>query len=695
MAKTALITGITGQDGSYLAEFLLSKGYVVHGLIRRASTFNTQRLEHLYQDPHSPETRLFLHYGDLSDSSQLTNLIYEIHPEEIYHLGAQSHVLVSFDMPEFTGDITGLGTIRILEAIRKSGIRCRFYQASSSELFGDAPAPQNEKTPFRPRSPYAAAKLYSYWMVRTYREGYRLFASNGIMFNHECVTANTPVLIRRNGMIDFVEIADIVPHRTDPRHGLRYTTIPTEETEVWDGGRWTRITAMTANWNDPGKPNGKRVRRICARGAVLAATDAHVCFRKGGEEVRCGDLKLGDHLELKDLPSPASETNLTENEAWLLGAMVAEGWVDGEDGKANFTNQDSKYVEQMASTWRQVTGEWSSPYEAKSGFPRGGSVLQLRLQGAPEYNRWLAQSIYTRSGEKRVPLRILNAPKAIQLVFLRGYNAGDGLQAGHGDYEFESFKTKSAILAAGFFWLANATLKQRAIVCVEVRDGQPYYQINLNSPDPSLGGKGQHLKRPSEEIVKIQELTEPGWLFDLATESGTFSAGVGFGWIHNSPRRGETFVSRKITRATAMILAKKQEKLYVGNLEARRDWGFAPEYVVGMWQMLQQDEPLDLVFGTGETHSVSEFAQEAFGYVHLDWKRFVELDARYLRPTEVESLRADPAEAKRQLGWEPLVKFRDLVRIMMDSELEAQGLPSPGEGKRLLADGRFSWLKRP
>ncbi len=183
--KRALITGITGQDGSYLAEFLLSKGYEVHGLIRRASTFNTGSIDHVYTDPHIPDTRLFLHYGDLSDSGQLTNLIYNIQPDEIYHLGAQSHVRVSFDMPEYTGDITGLGTARLLEAIRRSGIKTKYYQASSSEMFGAAPPPQNEHTPFYPKSPYAAAKVYAYWMVTNYREGYNLFACNGILFNHE------------------------------------------------------------------------------------------------------------------------------------------------------------------------------------------------------------------------------------------------------------------------------------------------------------------------------------------------------------------------------------------------------------------------------------------------------------------------------------------------------------------------------
>jgi GDPmannose 4,6-dehydratase len=183
--QRAFVTGITGQDGSYLAELLLEKGYEVHGLIRRSSTFNTDRIDHIYQDQHVTGTRLFLHYGDLSVSGQMADLIYNIKPDEVYHLGAQSHVRVSFDMPEYTGDVTGLGAVRLLEAIRKTGVKTRFYQASSSEMYGSAPAPQNEKTPFEPRSPYAAAKVYAYWLARNYREGYNLFASNGILFNHE------------------------------------------------------------------------------------------------------------------------------------------------------------------------------------------------------------------------------------------------------------------------------------------------------------------------------------------------------------------------------------------------------------------------------------------------------------------------------------------------------------------------------
>jgi len=185
MTSKALITGITGQDGSYLAEYLLSKGYEVHGIIRRASTFNTHRIDHIYIDPHNPKAKLFLHYGDLADPGMITEMLYNIKPDEIYHLGAQSHVRVSFDMPEYTGNVTGLGTTRLLEAIRRSGIKTKFYQASSSELFGSAPPPQSEKTPFEPQSPYAIAKLYAYWMTINYRKAYKMFACNGILFNHE------------------------------------------------------------------------------------------------------------------------------------------------------------------------------------------------------------------------------------------------------------------------------------------------------------------------------------------------------------------------------------------------------------------------------------------------------------------------------------------------------------------------------
>jgi GDPmannose 4,6-dehydratase len=332
--KRALITGITGQDGSYLTELLLARGYQVFGIVRRSSSFNTNRIDHLYQDPHEPDPRLRMFYGDLNDSGSLNKILRHTEPDEIYNLGAQSHVRVSFDIPEYTADVTGLGAIRILEAIREAGIRPKYYQASSSEMFGKAPAPQNEQTPFHPRSPYAAAKVFAYHSTVNYREAYGLFACNGILFNHE------------------------------------------------------------------------------------------------------------------------------------------------------------------------------------------------------------------------------------------------------------------------------------------------------------------------------------------------------------SERRGETFVTRKITRGATRIKLGLQDKLYLGNLEAKRDWGYARDYVEAMWLMMQADKPDDYVIATGETHSVREFVEEAFNYLDLDWKEFVETDPRYYRPSEVDLVLGDYSKARRILGWEPKVGFRELVRLMVDHDLELarlEGLKSQGQ----------------
>jgi GDPmannose 4,6-dehydratase len=333
--KKALITGITGQDGSYLAELLLAKGYEVHGIKRRSSSFNTARVDHLLADWHNREARLFLHFADLADSTSLVKLLYRLSPDEIYHLGAQSHVRVSFDIPEYTGDVTALGTTRLLDAIRETGLPARFYNAASSELFGQAvEQPQNEKTPFQPRSPYGCAKLYSYWMTTNAREGYGLFAVNGILFNHE------------------------------------------------------------------------------------------------------------------------------------------------------------------------------------------------------------------------------------------------------------------------------------------------------------------------------------------------------------SPRRGEIFVSRKITRAVARILHGLQDRLYLGNLHARRDWGYAPEYVEGMWRMLQGARADDYVLATGESHSVCEFVELAFGHVGLDWHRYVEVDSQYYRPTEIDCLLGDPSRARQTLGWIPRTRFRELVDLMVDADVKMLEDSLSGQAER-------------
>jgi GDPmannose 4,6-dehydratase len=668
-ARTALITGITGQDGSYLAEFLLEKGYDVHGLVRRSSSFNTWRIDHIRE-------RITLHYGDLVDQNSLGRTLEAISPSEVYNLAAQSHVKVSFDMPEYTTDVTALGVLRLLDAIRELGLATRVYQAGSSEMFGLVQeTPQTERTPFHPRSPYGVAKVFGHWTAVNYRESYGLHVSNGILFNHECVTAETPVIVRKDGLIDILPIEEVVPHRTDPRHGVKYTTVPAVTFEVWDRSGWTEVRLLTATWNDPRRPDFKTVRRVAARGACFAATDDHVAFAAGAREAPVRDLTIGSRLELIELPPAVEAVDMTADEAWLLGALAAEGYVS--EHKARFISCDPELIERVERTWRRVTGGRTRAWRGRSGFEGGEAATQLDLVGSRSYRAWLRDQLYTKRGRKRVPFRILNATKPARIEFLEGYNAGDGLAAGHGRYVFKSFKTNSAVLAQGLWWLADVTLGQRTILCVEQREDRVYYQINLNSPNPH-GGKGVHLQRPLDEIVKIDEPREPGWLFDVETASGTFHAGIGLGWIHNSPRRGENFVTRKITMGVAAIKKGLARQLRLGNLDAKRDWGYARDYVEAMWLMLQQERPDDYVVATGQTRSVREFLEEAFSYAGLKWRDYVVIDTKYLRPAEVDLLLGDASKAEAALGWKPRVSFSELVRLMVDADMEGSpGRPGP------------------
>jgi len=685
MSEKALITGITGQDGSYLAELLLEKGYEVHGMVRRSSTEKFDRIAHVKE-------RLTLHQADLLDQLSIIEMLDRVRPREVYNLAAQSFVPTSWRQPLLTGEFTALGVTRMLEAIRHVDPSMRFYQASSSEMFGKVrETPQNEQTPFYPRSPYGVAKVYGHFITVNYRESYDLFAVSGILFNHECVTAETPVIVRDGDMIDILPIEDVVPHRTDPSHGLKYSQPPARPLEVWDRQGWTAVTHMTATWNDPSKSAGKSVRRVAARGGCFSATEDHVAFREGGEEVPVGDLEPGDRLELVDLPPPTDRISMHCEEAWLLGALVAEGYV--ADRKARFTCSDEQLVDRVADTWKRLTGGRCARRRGSSGFEGGARALQLDLTGAASYSGWLRDQLYTRSGNKKVPRRVLNAGAGVRRAFLEAYNAGDGLRAGHCDYEFKSFKTNSAVLAQGLWWLAETTLGQRTILCVEERDDRTYYQINLNSPaNPRERkvGKGLHLRRPRSEVVKTSERAEPGWLFDLATESGTFHAGIGNAWIHNSPRRGLEFVTRKVTDGVARIASGLQDELRLGNLSAERDWGYAADYVEAMWRMLQRNDPADFVVGTGESHSVRELVEAAFRAVDVElrWegkgveergldaetgKVRVLVDPEFFRPAEVDHLVADPSRARSDLGWQPSVTFDELVRLMVEADVERVG----------------------
>lgn len=670
--KKALIIGITGQDGSYLAELLLEKGYDVHGMIRRASTFNTARIEHLYQDPHATGSRLHLHYGDLSDTGIIRKLIYKIQPDEIYNLAAQSHVRVSFDIPEYTADTTALGTLRILEGIKDfeehMGKKIKYYQASSSEMFGSAPPPQNEQTPFHPRSPYAVAKVFAYHATVNYREAHNIFAVNGILFNHECITAQMPVIIRKHGFIETVAIEELVPHRENPKHGIKYSTVASGETEIWDGNKFTTIKTLTATWNKAGSAGDKKVKRVISRGGCYEATSDHLSFLNTGKTVKTRSLKKGQLLKLQTLPDLTKLITMSKEEAEFLGMMVGDGYIS-QDGKGRFINNDQKLRARATQLWRELTGGYSRETTHPSGFNKNRSVHSVEFAGRPDYARYIWNEIYNQKLFKKVPLRILNAKKEIAVCFLKGYNACDGLKKGNQKTEFKSFTTNSAVLALGLWYLVSKTLELRITLHPESRNEKLYFHLNINSGDRTK--KGKHLQREISEVKTVQKHAYTGWLFDLETTSGTFSAGVGLTWIHNSPRRGGTFVTKKITRGIARILAGVDKKIYLGNLESRRDWGYAPEYMEAAWLMMQQPEPDDYVIGTGESHSVAEFLETAFRHAGIEnWRDYVEIDPRYFRPSEVEHLLADTTKAREKLGWKPKTTFSELVKIMVDEDLK-------------------------
>jgi GDPmannose 4,6-dehydratase len=671
---TALITGVTGQDGSYLAEFLLGLGYRVVGMVRRTSTINFDRIYHIQE-------KIEIAQGDLLDQMSLIGILQEYRPQEVYNLAAQSFVPTSFTQPVLTGEFTALGVTRVLEAIRIVDPTIRFYQASSSEMFGKVvEVPQRETTPFYPRSPYGVAKVYGHWITVNYRESYDIFGCSGILFNHECVTGETPVFIRRNGLIDLLPIEDVVPHRTDAKSAPKYTTTADEPLEVWDVNGWTQVTTMTATWNGYTRQVNKPVHRIAARGAVFHATGDHVIFAQDGDTVAerpASVVRPGDTLALIDLPEPSNQVTMTTDEAWLLGILAAEGYVS-EDGKMQVANQDPLLLDEVEACWRRVCGGDASRYVTPSGFENGSAVTQLRLRGGRGYGKYVHASLYSRRGGcKRIPQRVLNASPEARVAFLRGFNAGDGLKSTPCTYEFQGFRTASAVLAAGLYWMALTTLSQRAIVCTEEREGRLYYQINLNSPNVP-GMKGQHLRRALAEVVKADAVEYRGWLYDLATTTGTFAAGVGQGWIHNSPRRGLEFSTHKITHAAARIKLGLANELRLGNLESHRDWGYAADYVRAMWLMLQQDAPDDYVIATGETHSVQEFVEEAFGYLDLDWRQYVVQDPKFYRPAEVDLLVGDAGKAGRVLGWEPQIDFHRLVRLMVDADMRVLQDPSQG-----------------
>ncbi len=753
--KKALITGVTGQDGAYLSELLLSKGYEVHGIKRRSSSFNTQRIDHLYEDPHVDNRNFILHYGDLTDSTNLIRIIQEVQPDEIYNLGAMSHVKVSFDAPEYTANTDALGTTRILEAIRLLGLtkKTKFYQASTSELYGLVQeVPQSETTPFYPRSPYAVAKLYAYWMTVNYREAYDMFACNGILFNHETVAGFMPVFFKigEHGRIDIKPVSEVVKNHTnrgklsiDESLDCYQETRVSEDLYVWDANGWTKVIYASGYPHQIEKEN-KQPRFIIAKNAAYVATGSHVCIMEGGEEKAFRDIAIGDKVNLIEYPEVApADTDISPDEARLLGFITGDGYNKGH--KLQLTSKDRAKLEMYEKIWLSLNPRNTVHYwKTKSGFNEETVIWQLRLNNATP---WIGQfPIYDSYKNKRVPAQILNAPVPIQTAFLKGYQHADGLKSNPSRYEFRNFKTNSPTLAAGLLFLLKNVTGQDYNINVETVEKwgkeRLYYSINILSDsghgqnhrnslekygqvlELEKAGFGQraifrescisrtfirkvqngyipddshHLTKVKNEVKKVIEMPDfDGWFYDLTTESGTFHCGIGQGHVHNSPLRGETFVTRKITRAVAKIALGLQHKLYLGNLDARRDWGHAADFVEAMWLMLQQKEPEDFVIATGVTTSVREFVRMAFseigveltfdgegvdevgivvGAFHPDYpvqtgSTVIQVDPRYFRPTEVELLIGNPEKARKKLGWQPKYKLKQLIREMLANDIE-------------------------
>jgi GDPmannose 4,6-dehydratase len=657
--RKALVTGITGQDGSYLAELLLEKGYEVHGMVRRASTEKFDRIEQL-------RDRITLHQGDLLDQRSLVDALRASQPSEIYNLAAMSFVAVSWIQPTLTAEFTGTGVTRMLEAMREVCPEARFYQASSSEMFGKVlEVPQTETTPFYPRSPYGVAKVYGHFITVNYRESYDLHATSGILFNHECVSENTPLIVRQLGNLAIKTPAELIPLR---RKGPSVQSfVPDNLVEVWDGEDWTYVRAITATRRRRTDPDHELLS-IQARGGVVDATAHHTMLDDEREPIRAGDVREGDDLAIADwMPDAPGWSAITPELAELLGLLAADGYVARDGRHVRLTNNDLLIRGRAMELWSRVFLGQARESIGTSGFDLDASVEAVNFSGAHTIGPWLREQLYTSTAFKQVPPVVLNADVDVQRAFLTGYYAGDGLKKGNGD----SIKTNSAVLAQGLC-LLYFNQKQPASVYVEQRAGRSYYQLNLRSA-VRIGAKGAHLLRSPSEVRRITPSAVPSdeWVFDLETESGVFCAGVGRLVVHNSPRRGLEFVTRKITWHAAAIKHGLLKELRLGNLDAERDWGYAKDYVEAMWLMLQRDIPEDYVIATGEAHSVRECCQVAFDEAGLgDFEKYVVIDPAFVRPAEVDHLIGDPGKADRDLGWKPETSFEELIRLMTRADLE-------------------------
>jgi GDPmannose 4,6-dehydratase len=674
--KIALITGITGQDGSYLAELLLEKDYEVHGIVRRSSLINTHRIDHIYDS-------ITLHYGDLTDSTNLVRVIQQVQPDEIYNLGAQSHVKVSFEMPEYTGQVDALGTLRILEAVRLLGLenKTRIYQASTSEMYGKVQEiPQTETTPFYPRSPYGVAKLYGYWIVKNYRESYGMYACSGILFNHECFDSNTPLIIRKNDMVDVCYIRSLLPERSNIDKENSVISKSVDNLEVWNGSRFVQVKTITRRKLNTLDADNRYKTNYNTRNGNVKVTPNHKLITESFNKKEARDIDIGENLKHGQFPKIDSSVNLTVEEAELYGMLVGDGYVSGHS--IRLSNNDVDLRKRFLDLCKSVFGyySYSESLGNKTEYGHSDSISIFGISKNKKLS--IVDEIYdSRTKHKKVPMRIINAPKNIKEAFMNGYYACDGLKKDKCKYKYKSIKTNSPVLAQGLLVLMNDISGQSYNINVFSQNSREYYQINFHSDDENK--KGSHLMKNAVELKKntVVDNEQKCFVYDIETDCGYLNAGVGTLVVGNSPRRGETFVTRKIVRALSKISVGQQDILYLGNLNAKRDWGHAKDFVEAMWLMLQQDEPDDYVIATGEQYSVRDFINAAAPYfdMNLVWygdgleeyavdyntgKCVIKVDSKYFRPTEVETLLGDFSKAKTHLKWEPKISFDQLVEDM-------------------------------
>ena len=630
--RSALITGITGQDGSYLAELLLEKGYEVHGMVRRSSTERFERIEHL-------RDRITLHQADLLDQRSLVDALRAARPAEIYNLAAMSFVAVSWIQPTLTAEFTGVGVTRMLEAMREVCPDARFYQASSSEMFGKVrEVPQNELTPFYPRSPYGVAKAYGHFITVNYRESYDLHATSGILFNHECLSGQVPLIMRDAGVLMVESIAELVPFRATGSDVQSF--VPDRLLEVWDGRQFTPIRAVTATRRRQGDADHQMLS-IEARGGQAVVTAHHQMLDGEQQRVRADSVGETDRMALADgFPEAPNWSVLSAELAELLGLLCADGSVEPSRNQISIAAHDRELRRRVDRLCSRCFSE--------------------REQAA----HWLHSELYTPAGHKRVPPLVLNGDAAAREAFLRAFE----LAAGHELDGEGSLVTDHAVLAQGLCWIYSLAGRP-ASVQVEHIGPASFYHLNVKSRVGVSSG-GAPLRPELDEVRAIvpRERVGDEWVFDLETTSGKLCAGVGLLIVHNSPRRGLEFVTRKITWHAAALRLGLVSELRLGNLEAQRDWGYAKDYVEAMWMMLQNEQPQDYVIATGVGHTVRRCLEIAFDQAGLPIDDRVVIDESLTRPAEVDHLIGDASKAKSELGWEPRTNFEQLIRLMVDAD---------------------------